>query len=95
MKQKILYSFSFHISSVENSRLQQQQKKQIFLFDIIASHLYVHICNFNHRITCFWHPKPNNSSLADEDVDVARERKRVTDGNAKDDVLRIEGLTKV
>lgn len=39
--------------------------------------------------------KPSKESVEDEDEDVARERKRVTSGNAKNDVLRIEELTKV
>lgn len=39
--------------------------------------------------------KPTNTSTEEEDEDVARERTRVMSGNAKDDVLRIEELTKV
>jgi len=39
--------------------------------------------------------KTLNTNLEDEDDDVARERRRVTSGAAKDDVLRVENLTKV
>jgi len=38
---------------------------------------------------------PNHADLDDEDEDVARERTRVMKGGAKDDVLRIEELSKV
>ncbi|XP_060082289.1 phospholipid-transporting ATPase ABCA1-like [Ylistrum balloti] len=45
---------------------------------------------------CFWQRKPTHASLEDEDPDVARERKRVMEKrNTDDDVLRLEGLTKV
>ena len=44
---------------------------------------------------CFWHPKPKHRSLDEDDVDVAAERKRILSGGAKDDVLRLENLTKV
>ena len=41
-------------------------------------------------------PKPSqDGSDIDEDVDVARERQRIMNGRATDDVLTIEGLTKV
>ncbi|XP_060560202.1 phospholipid-transporting ATPase ABCA1-like [Ruditapes philippinarum] len=39
--------------------------------------------------------KPSKETVDDEDEDVARERKRVISGNAKDDVLRLEELSKV
>lgn len=39
--------------------------------------------------------KPSKEPLENEDEDVARERKRVVSGQAKDDVLRLEELTKV
>jgi len=39
--------------------------------------------------------KTLNTNLEDEDDDVARERRRVTSGAGKDDVLRVENLTKV
>ncbi|XP_045158186.2 phospholipid-transporting ATPase ABCA1-like isoform X2 [Mercenaria mercenaria] len=39
--------------------------------------------------------KPSKETVDDEDDDVARERKRVISGNAKDDVLRLEELSKV
>lgn len=44
---------------------------------------------------CFWSPKPTHSSLDDEDEDVAAERKRIMSGEGKDDILRLENLTKV
>ncbi|XP_052776388.1 phospholipid-transporting ATPase ABCA1-like isoform X2 [Mya arenaria] len=39
--------------------------------------------------------KTSRTDLDEEDEDVARERRRVTSGAAKDDVLRLENLTKV
>lgn len=44
---------------------------------------------------CFWSPKPTHKSLSDEDEDVAAERERITSGKGKDDILRLENLTKV
>lgn len=44
---------------------------------------------------CFWSPKPTHTSLDDEDEDVAAERKRIMSGAGKDDILRLENLTKV
>ena len=39
--------------------------------------------------------KPTGDPLDDEDVDVAKERRRVMSGGAEDDVLKIKELTKV
>ena len=39
--------------------------------------------------------KPKSSSQDEEDEDVAKERKRVLNGGAQDDILRLENLTKV
>lgn len=39
--------------------------------------------------------KQSSDNLEDEDADVAKERRRVLSGGAKEDVLRIEELTKV
>ena len=39
--------------------------------------------------------KQSRDDQEDEDADVAKERRRVLSGGAKDDVLRIEELTKV
>lgn len=50
---------------------------------------------FIKRGMCFWSPKPTHSSLDDEDEDVAAERKRIMSGAGKDDILRLENLTKV
>lgn len=37
----------------------------------------------------------NNQPIEDDDVDVARERRRVLRGDAVNDMLKIENLTKV
>ncbi|XP_078319655.1 phospholipid-transporting ATPase ABCA1-like isoform X1 [Crassostrea virginica] len=50
---------------------------------------------FIKRGMCFWSPKPTHKSLSDEDEDVAAERERITSGKGKDDILRLENLTKV
>ncbi|XP_062578503.1 ATP-binding cassette sub-family A member 7-like [Saccostrea cucullata] len=50
---------------------------------------------FIKRGMCFWSPKPTHKPLSDEDEDVAAERKRIKSGGAKDDILRLENLTKV
>jgi hypothetical protein len=44
---------------------------------------------------CFWSPKPTHKPLDDEDEDVAAERKRIMSGEGKDDILRLQNLTKV
>ncbi|VDI42992.1 ATP-binding cassette, subfamily A (ABC1), member 1 [Mytilus galloprovincialis] len=45
--------------------------------------------------SCFWNSKPNFKSLADEDIDVTNERKRINNKQTKEDVLIIDNLTKV
>ncbi|CAG2225262.1 ABCA1 [Mytilus edulis] len=44
--------------------------------------------------SCFWNSKPNFKSLADEDIDVTNERKRINNKQTKEDVLIIDNLTK-
>ncbi|XP_061181755.1 phospholipid-transporting ATPase ABCA1-like [Saccostrea echinata] len=50
---------------------------------------------FIKRGMCFWSPRPTHKPLDDEDEDVAAERKRIKSGEAKDDILRLQNLTKV
>ncbi|XP_056020266.1 phospholipid-transporting ATPase ABCA1-like isoform X2 [Ostrea edulis] len=50
---------------------------------------------FIKRGMCFWSPKPTHTPLDDEDEDVAAERKRILSGEGKDDILRLQNLTKV
>ena len=55
---------------------------------LLISNILCGLCDFR-RI------KAVNSEIQDEDEDVAMERQRVLSGNAANDVLKIENLTKV
>ena len=44
---------------------------------------------------CFWNAKPDFKSLANEDIDVANERKRINNKDTQDDILVVNNLTKV